>query len=347
MAHSLTEINVQAGAAAERLEVGVGRAALERIEDASRRAIGELRAVLGVLRDPQQPGAPLLPAPGVMDISDLVDRARDTGLDVRLQVAGEQPPRLSDGSSLAAYRIIQESLTNARRHAPGVPVIVGVTFGSERMSILVQNPSADQDDDTVARGRPAGDVRARHRRRRHPDSRAHPARLHRARGPALPAATMIRVLVADDQAAVRDGFAALVAAQAGAERSGSRSRACLMGMDIAYVVVTIMVALANSYAAVLNFAGAESVKVTADRVRVSQKWMIPFGILLACGAVGLLTGFAVPALGTAAAIGLVAYFISALSAHIRVHDPKVAGAVSFLVMAVAALVVGLGYHYHW
>ncbi len=120
-----------------------------------------------------------------------------------------------------------------------------------------------------------------------------------------------------------------------------------MGMRIAYLVVTIVVALANSYAAALNFAGAESVKVVAATVRVSQKWMIPFGILLASGAVGLLVGFAVPVLGTAAAIGLVAYFICALSAHIRVGDPKVAGAVSFLVMAAAALVVGLGYHNHW
>jgi DoxX-like protein len=118
-------------------------------------------------------------------------------------------------------------------------------------------------------------------------------------------------------------------------------------MNIAYVAVTIMVALANGSAAALNFAGAEFVKVTADKVQVSQKWMIPFGILLACGAVGLLAGFAVPALGTAAAIGLVAYFSCALSAHIRVRDPKVAGAVSFLVMAVAALVVGLGYRNHW
>jgi uncharacterized membrane protein len=97
----------------------------------------------------------------------------------------------------------------------------------------------------------------------------------------------------------------------------------------------------------LNFVGAESVKVVADDVRVSQKWMIPFGILLASGAVGLLGGFAVPALGIAAAIGLVLYFICALSAHIRVRDRKVAGAVSFLVMAVAALVVTLGYHNHW
>jgi hypothetical protein len=112
-------------------------------------------------------------------------------------------------------------------------------------------------------------------------------------------------------------------------------------------VVTIVVALANSYAAALNFVGAESVRVVADEVRVSQKWMIPFGILLASGAVGLLIGFAVPVLGTAAAIGLVVYFICAVSAHIRVRDPKVAGAVSFLVMAAAALVVGLGYHDHW
>jgi len=121
-------------------------------------------------------------------------------------------------------------------------------------------------------------------------------------------------------------------------------RACLTGMHIAYVVVTVVVALANGYAAVLNFAGAESVKVVAAKVRVSQRWMIPFGILLACGAAGLLAGFAVPALGTAAAIGLVAYFICALGAHIRVRDPKVAGAVSFLAMAVAALVVGISYH---
>lgn len=112
-------------------------------------------------------------------------------------------------------------------------------------------------------------------------------------------------------------------------------------------MVTVVVALASSYAAVLNFAGAESVKVVADEVRVSQKWMIPFGILLASGAAGLLAGLAVPALGTAAAIGLVLYFTCAVSAHIRVRDPKVGGAVSFLVMAVAALVAGLGYHDHW
>ena len=72
-------------------------------------------------------------------------------------------------------------------------------------------------------------------------------------------------------------------------------------MHLTYVVTTILAALANGYAAALNFAGAESVKVIADRVRVSRRWMVPLGTVLASGAVGLLTGFAVPALGTAAA----------------------------------------------
>jgi hypothetical protein len=61
-------------------------------------------------------------------------------------------------------------------------------------------------------------------------------------------------------------------------------------MHIVYLLITILVALANGYAASLNFAGAESVKVVADHVQVSQKWMIPFGMLLASGAVGLLVG---------------------------------------------------------
>jgi hypothetical protein len=118
-------------------------------------------------------------------------------------------------------------------------------------------------------------------------------------------------------------------------------------MHIVYVVTTILVALANGYAASLNFAGAESVKVVAARVRVSQKWMIPFGILLAAGGLGLLLGLVVPGLGTAAAIGLVLYFICALTAHVRVRDHQIAGAVSFLVMAVAALATDFAYRSPW
>jgi uncharacterized membrane-anchored protein len=115
-------------------------------------------------------------------------------------------------------------------------------------------------------------------------------------------------------------------------------------MYVTYLVATILAAAANAYAASLNFAGAESVKVVADRVRVSQRWMVPFGTLLAAGAVGLLTGFVVPVLGAAAAIGLVVYFICAVAAHLRVGDRQIGGAVCFLLLAVAALTTHVAYH---
>jgi DoxX-like family len=118
-------------------------------------------------------------------------------------------------------------------------------------------------------------------------------------------------------------------------------------MYVTYLVITILAVLANGYAASLNFVGAESVKVVADRVRVSRGWMVPLGTLLASGAVGLLTGFAVPALGTAAAIGLVVYFVCAVIAHVRVGDRQIGGAVFFLLLATAALITGLAYHNHW
>jgi len=118
-------------------------------------------------------------------------------------------------------------------------------------------------------------------------------------------------------------------------------------MHISYILITIVVALANSYAASLNFAGAESVKVVARQVRVPESWMIPLGILLSCGALGLVIGFELPMLGTAAAVGLVVYFVCALSAHVRVRDSHIGGAVCFLVLAVAALIADLAYHNHW
>ncbi|HET6871057.1 MAG TPA: histidine kinase [Solirubrobacteraceae bacterium] len=145
VAHTLTEINVQAAAAAERLDPGNARIALERIEDASHSAIGELRAILGVLRDPERDEAPRSPTPGVTDVEDLVARARDVGSDVRLAVQGQPPEQLSDAVSLAAYRIVQESLTNARRHAPKSPVDINLTFEGRRISISVENEAARPD----------------------------------------------------------------------------------------------------------------------------------------------------------------------------------------------------------
>jgi DoxX-like family len=118
-------------------------------------------------------------------------------------------------------------------------------------------------------------------------------------------------------------------------------------MHVTYVVTTILAALANGYAASLDFAGAESVKVVADRVHVSRRWMVPLGALLASGAVGLLAGFAVPALGTAAASGLVFYFICAVTAHLRVRDRQFGGAAFFLLLAAAALATDLAYRNRW
>jgi hypothetical protein len=75
--------------------------------------------------------------------------------------------------------------------------------------------------------------------------------------------------------------------------------------------------------------------------------MVPLGTLLASGAVGLVIGLAVPALGTAAAIGLVLYFVCAVSAHLRVGDRQIGGAVFFLLIAAAAMATALAYHDHW
>src|SRR4051812_26354773 len=98
-------------------------------------------------------------------------------------------------------------------------------------------------------------------------------------------------------------------------------------MHAAYLAITLIAAFATGYAACLNFVGAGSVRAVADRVQVLQKWMVPFGILLAAGSVGLMIGFAVPALGAAAAIGLILYFVCAISAHVRVRDAGIGGAI--------------------
>jgi hypothetical protein len=118
-------------------------------------------------------------------------------------------------------------------------------------------------------------------------------------------------------------------------------------MHSIYIVTTCVAAFVNGYAAFLNFSGAESVKAVADRVRVPRGWMVPLGTLLACGAVGLLMGFAVPLLGAAAGIGLVLYFICALTAHLRVGDRHIGGPLFFLLLSSAALSTNVAYHDHW
>lgn len=141
VAHTLTTINVQAATAAQLIDrdPGYARSALVVIEEASRDATAELRAVLGVLRDRNSNDSPLVPVPGIANIPDLVQRARDGGLDAGLEIIGEPPERLLDAVSLAAYRIVQESLTNVQRHASGSPVQIRLHFGPNRLCVAVQN----------------------------------------------------------------------------------------------------------------------------------------------------------------------------------------------------------------
>jgi signal transduction histidine kinase len=141
VAHTLTTINVQAATAAELLDRDPdhARSALETIEDASRDAIDELRAILGILRDRDADDTPLAPAPGVETIPELIKASSDGGVDVKLDVTGQRPERLPDAVSLAAFRIVQESLTNARRHAAGAPVRVSLAFEPNRLAVAVEN----------------------------------------------------------------------------------------------------------------------------------------------------------------------------------------------------------------
>jgi hypothetical protein len=118
-------------------------------------------------------------------------------------------------------------------------------------------------------------------------------------------------------------------------------------MLAAYVAVTLVAAIANACAAVLNFTHHTSVAETAERLRVPVSWQVPLGFLLAAGSLGLVAGFAIAVLGTAAAGGLVLYFLCAAGAHIRARDTRLLAWVNWAVffsLAVAALVVGLAYH---
>ncbi|WP_298459510.1 sensor histidine kinase [uncultured Cellulomonas sp.] len=117
VAHSLSVMIALGDGAAAALDRSPerARAALGELSDTGRAALTDMRRVLGALRDPD---APFDPQPGAGDLDHLVDRFRAAGLPVRWTSTG--PPLPPDaGLELAVYRIVQESLTNVLRHAPG------------------------------------------------------------------------------------------------------------------------------------------------------------------------------------------------------------------------------------
>jgi signal transduction histidine kinase len=157
VAHTLTTINVQAGVAAHLADREPGRAgrALAAIEAASHDALDELRAILGVLREADGAEIPLEPAPGLDAVASLVDRFRGTGADIELDVEGEQPERIPEAVQLAAFRIVQESLTNATRHAPGAAARVRLAYENDRLYVGIENNSG-QERNGSGRGRGVG-----------------------------------------------------------------------------------------------------------------------------------------------------------------------------------------------
>jgi|SRR3712207_358235 hypothetical protein len=113
-------------------------------------------------------------------------------------------------------------------------------------------------------------------------------------------------------------------------------------MFTAYVVVTLMAIAASTFVAIANFMRLKFVLTTADKVGVPRSWMTVLGSLNAAAALGLLVGLiGVPLIGTAAAIGLVLYFVGAVIAHLRARDHSIGPAAAFLLLAAAALALGL------
>jgi signal transduction histidine kinase len=135
VAHTMATINVQAGVAAHVLSTRPEAVAesLQAIKTASKDGLRELRAILNVLRQADD-ADPTQPAPGTAQLETLITGARQAGLDTTLTVAGEPVP-LPAAVDLAAYRIVQESLTNAIRHAG--PATAAVSLGYSRDELRV------------------------------------------------------------------------------------------------------------------------------------------------------------------------------------------------------------------
>jgi signal transduction histidine kinase len=144
IAHHVSMIVLQAGAERRALELsGSGSDVLETIEHTGRSALTETRRLLGMLRSGGD--EPLAPQPRLGDVPLLIDQVRDAGLPVELDVAGEAR-ELPAGIELSAYRIVQEGLTNALRHAGDARARVSIRYGDQALEIEVADNGAGGGD---------------------------------------------------------------------------------------------------------------------------------------------------------------------------------------------------------
>ena len=137
VSHSLSVIITLADAAAVvgRADPARGADAMNEVAEMGRRALSDMRAMLGVLRT-DEPSAVLAPQPGVAELGELVDRIRSTGLAVDLRVEGA-PCSLGAAAELTVYRIVQEALTNTLRHAAARHAEVTIRYDAPRLHVRV------------------------------------------------------------------------------------------------------------------------------------------------------------------------------------------------------------------
>lgn len=142
VAHHVSVMTVQAGAARRILErdPDAVRDALTTIEQLGRTALGEMRSLVGVLRTEAEPSrSELSPQPGVHDVVRLVDHMRETGLQVQLWIEGDSR-QLKPGIDLAAFRLIQEALTNTLKHAgPHARAWVRIHYADRQLTVEVED----------------------------------------------------------------------------------------------------------------------------------------------------------------------------------------------------------------
>ena len=144
VAHSMSVIAVQAGTGRMVIDDDTehARRALTSIEETSKRALDEMRRLLGVLRADTPDGAALAPVPTLDDLDRLVAYAVEGGNPVDVSVDGDRG-KAPAGIELAAYRVLQEALTNVRRHAAGAPARVRLSFQPAELVVEVENPLVD------------------------------------------------------------------------------------------------------------------------------------------------------------------------------------------------------------
>jgi signal transduction histidine kinase len=137
VSHNISVINVQANTALHLMDrqPDRARAALVTINDVSKQALAELRSILGVLRQVDEE-LPRAPTPSLAGLGDLLATAKAAGLDVQLQEQGERR-RLPPEVDVAAYRILQEALTNSVRHSIGDRIRVRLAFESDTLVVEV------------------------------------------------------------------------------------------------------------------------------------------------------------------------------------------------------------------